>query len=120
MVTFVIFYFNGEDMERLFPKATVKRWVDGDTVDLNVDLGFKVWSEQRFRLARINTPEKKEPGYQEAIVRSNALAPVGSSVVVNCLGYDRYGRWIAEVLNAQSVNVNQVLLDEGLAKPYVD
>lgn len=107
-------------MKRTFPKGTINRWVDGDTVDIDVDLGFKVWSEQRFRLARINTPEKKMPGYQEAINRANALAPVGSSVVVECLGYDRYGRWIAEVINNQSMNVNQILLNEGLAVPYMD
>lgn len=107
-------------MKRVFPLGEVRRWVDGDTVDINVDLGFKVWSVQRFRLARINTPEKGKPGYLEACNRVNELAPVGSMVVVECLGYDRYGRWIAEIINAQFINVNQALLNEGLALPYVD
>lgn len=107
-------------MKRTFPLGVIKRWVDGDTVDVDVDLGFKVWSQQRFRLARINTPEKKMAGHQEAINRVNELAPVGSNVIVDCLGYDRYGRWIAEVINFQSINVNQILLNEGLAKPYID
>ncbi len=104
-------------MNRVFPKAVIKRWVDGDTVDIDVDLGFKVWSEQRFRLARINTPEKKTPGWAEATARSNELAPLGASVSVDCLGYDRYGRWIAEI-TCFSKSVNQALLDEGLALPY--
>lgn len=109
-------------MNRTFPKATVKRWVDGDTVDLNVDLGFKVWSEQRFRLARINTPEKKMIGWQEAIDRVNQLAPIGTNVFVECIGYDRYGRWIAEIstLTDIRIHINQVLLKEGLAKPYAE
>ena len=107
-------------MKRTFPLGVVKRWVDGDTVDIDVDLGFKVWSQQRFRLAHINTPEKKMPGYQEAIDRSNQLAPVGTAVIVECLGYDRYGRWVAKITNKDGVLVNTVLVNEGFAKPYMD
>jgi len=107
-------------MKRTFPLGVVKRWVDGDTVDVDVDLGFKVWSQQRFRLAHINTPEKKMPGYQEAIDRANQLAPVGSAVVVECLGYDRYGRWISEITNKDGIMVNNVLLEEKLAVRFMD
>ncbi len=107
-------------MNRVFPLGEVKRWVDGDTVDVDVDLGFKVWSQQRFRLAHINTPEKKMPGYQEAIERVNQIAPSGSKVIINCLGYDRYGRWIAEITTMDSKNVNQILLDEKLAVRFMD
>ena len=38
-------------------KATVTRVVDGDTVDLEIDLGMSVFAKQRIRLAGINTPE---------------------------------------------------------------
>lgn len=31
-------------------RATVDRWVDGDTVDMVVDLGFRMTTHQRFRL----------------------------------------------------------------------
>ncbi len=106
-------------MDRVYNYATVKRWVDGDTVDAEIDFGFKVTSVQRFRLARINTPEHNEPGYAEAAARSNELAPVGTAIDLTCHGYDRYGRWIASVKNQKTgVEVNQVLLDEKLAKPY--
>lgn len=104
-------------MKREFPNAVVKRWIDGDTVDLDVDLGFKVWSGQRFRLAGINTPEKGEVGCQEATDFANSLAPAGTSVSVVCHGLDRYGRWVADVKKGET-NVGVSLLAKGLAKEY--
>lgn len=38
-------------------KATVERIVDGDTIDVVIDLGFKITTNQRIRLKDINTPE---------------------------------------------------------------
>jgi Kyanoviridae endonuclease len=38
-------------------KATLDRVVDGDTLDLIIDMGFKMTTNQRIRLANINTPE---------------------------------------------------------------
>ena len=39
--------------------AVVNRVVDGDTVDLRIDLGFKVWVEKRCRLLGVDTPETR-------------------------------------------------------------
>lgn len=41
--------------------AEVIRVVDGDTVDMLIDLGFDVWVKQRIRLLGIDTAEKKAP-----------------------------------------------------------
>ena len=38
-------------------KAKVERVVDGDTIDVVIDLGFKVTTHQRIGLQGINTPE---------------------------------------------------------------
>ena len=40
-------------------KATVLRWLDGDTVELLLDLGLRVHVESKFRLGRLNAPETK-------------------------------------------------------------
>lgn len=106
---------------RRFVKNKVIRWVDGDTVILNVDLGFSVWSEQKFRLARINTPEKGQPGYAESVARVNELVPVGAEIAIDCMGLDKYGRWLAEVYipgPSSPASINQMLLNQGLAVPY--
>jgi micrococcal nuclease len=39
-------------------RAKLVRCVDGDTVELDVDLGFKVTMREKFRLTGIDTPEK--------------------------------------------------------------
>ncbi len=107
-------------MEINYINCTVDRWVDGDTVDANVDLGFKIFVKQRFRLAKINTPEKNQPGYIDAITKVNELAPVGSKVIITCYGYDRYGRWIAEVKTPRGLSINAELVLLNLAKPYME
>ena len=42
-------------------KAELIKVVDGDTVDLKVDLGHSTFTEQRYRLYRINAPESRGP-----------------------------------------------------------
>lgn len=99
-------------------RGKVVKVVDGDTIDVSLDLGFKVWHEVRLRLARIDTPEVGQPGATEATERVRLLVPVGSGVVVATAKGDRYGRWISEVTTPDGLNVSDVLLHEGLAKAY--
>jgi len=105
------------DTKRMTFEGEVVRWVDGDTVDLRLDLGFSIYSKQRIRLAGINTPEKNQPNYVEARKKAEELAPVGVGVKLTCHGKDRYGRWIGDVVNGVE-NVNQAILKSGLAVVY--
>jgi micrococcal nuclease len=97
--------------------AVVLRWIDGDTADLSVDLGFSVWIKQRFRLAGIDTPERGKPGYLEATEFSKQMAPPGTGVLVESTEKDKYGRYLAK-LYVGNTTVNQLLLDHKHAKPY--
>lgn len=99
-------------------KAAVERWVDGDTVELTVDLGFHMTMRDHFRLLGIDTPERGRPGAAEAKARSNELAPVDTLVTIVTTKADKYGRWLADVINGAGENVSGVLLAEKLAKPY--
>lgn len=100
--------------------ATVIRWVDGDTVDLDVDCGFHMHGMLRFRLVGINTPERGQPGWAEATARANELAPVGSHVTAyTWKDGDKYGRWLAQIHTEAGPVVNEVLLREGLAVSYL-
>lgn len=105
-------------------EATVARVVDGDTVDLVVDLGFRVHKKDRFRLAGIDTPERGQVGWVEAKQAVEALLPAGSPVIIATQHptqrdpSDKYGRWLATIVSHDGVNVNQHLLREGFAKPY--
>lgn len=105
-------------MANTYP-ATIERWVDGDTVWVNLDLGFRMSVRLDLRLYGVDTPERGTSGYHEAIAFVNRLAPVGSSV--NLRTYknpDKYGRWLAEVITPESRLVNDELVGAGLAVAY--
>jgi micrococcal nuclease len=97
--------------------------VDGDTIDVRIDLGFSIYHTVRLRLARINTPEKGEQGYQEA--KDFVSSFIGCPVLLKTNKEDKYGRYIAEVtLQSKSIDygdfpsLNDILLQKGLAKTY--
>jgi micrococcal nuclease len=99
-------------------KADVVRWIDGDTVELDVDLGFRLSFRDHFRLDGIDTPERGSVGYITAKVRAAQLAPPGSSVLIQTAKSDKYGRYLAALWTDVGPTVNHTLVEEGLAKPY--
>lgn len=99
--------------------AIVDRWVDGDTVDLRVDLGFTVWVKQRFRLDGIDTPERGMVLWKEATDRARSLAPEGSVIKVKSTKTDKYGRYLGTLfVQGQDKTINDILVEEGLAQVY--
>ena len=84
-------------------KAKVVRIVDGDTVELQVDLGFYVTYKHAFRLADINAPEirtKDQEEKKEGMAAKEALEkllPVGSEVSITTEKTGKYGRWLAHL-----------------------
>jgi micrococcal nuclease len=108
-------------------RAKVDRWVDGDTVDCIVDLGFTVYVAIRFRLLGVNTPETNRIASREAGNAATAfaenLAPVGSHVLVRSRKTGKYGRWLADIYPLDGdghagVSVNDALLGAGHAEVY--
>jgi len=99
--------------------AKVVRIVDGDTMDVDVDLGFYLTARKRLRLARIDTPERGEVNFTEATDRVKELTPVGSTIRIKTGKSGGFGRWLAEINYGEaSRNLNDQLLQEGLAKLY--
>ena len=100
--------------------AEVLRWVDGDTVDLTIDLGFHMTFEGRFRLYGVDTPERGQPNHDEAWLHAALVAPPGAKVLARTLkAPDKYGRWLAEILAADGTkSVGESLLENKLAVPY--
>jgi len=110
-------------------KATVTRVVDGDTVDLEVDLGMSVFVKQRIRLARINTPEtygvkKNSMEYKAGIKAKRRLQELveGKEIALETVKdkKGKYGRYLGElyVLDKDWTNINSLLIHEGHAEPY--
>lgn len=102
---------------RRFEYAKCVKVIDGDTIDIEIDLGFSVKIKQRFRLARINTPERGKEGWTAAtnyMLDNVFLNPV----VIRSEKLDKYGRFLAE-LWVGDLNINDEMLRLGLAKEYV-
>lgn len=104
-------------------KATVKRIVDGDTIVVDIDLGFHITiKDHPLRLARINAPEKKGATLATGTKSSNALKQrlEGKEVIVHThkSGEDKYGRLLADIFLGEEC-INDWLLKEGLAVSFM-
>ena len=103
-------------------QARILKVVDGDTCDVIVDLGFRIFIEQRVRLFGVNAPEMSSTDSARGIAARDWLVaelPLGSSVIIRTAKpRDKYGRWLATVF-VSDANINERLLASGLAEPYL-
>jgi len=100
------------------------RAVDGDTIDVMIDHGFRVYTRQRLRLARIDAPELRDKDPEVMKRAFEARDFIVHFFVENgfrCALYtektDRFGRYIAEV-EVNGKNLSDELLRVGLAETY--
>ena len=57
-----------------FRVTEINRVVDGDTIDVTIDLGFDLYKKERVRIAGVDTPEKRTKDLEEkALTRCNQL-----------------------------------------------
>ena len=85
-------------------KCVITKIIDGDTVDVDIDLGFDCWlRKQRIRLYGIDTPEsrtrdKQEKRYGLAAKRFVLdFIPVGSSAILKTKEKGKYGRYLGDM-----------------------
>jgi micrococcal nuclease len=102
--------------------AETVRVVDGDTLDVRLDLGLDVRIDVTLRLVGLNAPEMRTPEgkackawVEHWITIRQSLAPVIVCTVKDHT--EKYGRYLAEVL-CGGVSLNEELLTNGLAVPY--
>jgi micrococcal nuclease len=100
-------------------QARLVRAVDGDTLVLDLDLGFYQWRLGRsYRLARINAPERGIAGATEATLRLFDICNQAKTLMVQTAKADSFDRWIVEVY-ADGINVSDLLVKEGHAEYQV-
>jgi micrococcal nuclease len=97
-------------------KARVVNVVDGDTVDVTIDLGLQIYSNQRIRLYGIDTPERGQIGFSEATARLRELIE-GKEVTLKTHKVSKYGQYLGEI-TVDAVDVNRMMITEGHAKEY--
>ena len=105
-------------------KCVITKIIDGDTVDVDIDLGFDCWlRKQRIRLYGIDTPEsrtrdKQEKRYGLAAKRFVMdFIPVGSSATLKTKEKGKYGRYLGD-LKVGSKWLCKALLDNHHAVKY--
>ena len=103
-------------------RAFVRRVYDGDTVTLDIDLGFDVvLRNQKIRLVRINAPEVRGVQRPEGLKSRDALrAKIGNRWIRIKTEKDKkgkWGRWLGEIWLDEEC-VNDWLLKEGYAEEY--
>lgn len=103
---------------------------DGDTLRVDIDLGFDVWVRNvPLRLAGVDTPEIRGVSDEEK-ARGRAsrdalrqLLAQADVITVITRGRGKYGRWIADLhveFGGVTLCVNHWLIAEGLAEPYME
>lgn len=97
-------------------QAVVTNVVDGDTVDAVIDLGFKVTTSQRLRLARVDTPERNQSGWSEAKAFTEKLIK-GKSVIIRTSKVSKFGYYLAEIY-VDGQNVSDSLIQSKLGRAY--
>ena len=112
-------------------KASVLRIVDGDTIDVMLDLGFDTWVRRRVRSYGINCPEtrtrdkkEKAAGLKAKQFVSDWCTEYNMKCVIKSKGIGKFGRVIGEVFfiknSEESYCLNDMLLDKGHAEPFMD
>ena len=106
-------------------KAYVRSIYDGDTIRVDIDLGFGViLSDQSLRLLGLDTPEIRGEERTHGLISRNFVVeriPVGSYITITTVKdrKEKFGRYLATVFYGDDMkNLNEELLQSGMAKPY--
>jgi micrococcal nuclease len=107
----------------------VKKVVDGDTLDVVIDLGFNILFEQRVRMAGIDTPEsrtrdkfEKSLGIESKEYLKKHLKDAKSVVIKTekMNSSEKYGRILGWVyINGDTVSLNDMMINDGYAWGYM-
>jgi len=107
----------------------VKNVVDGDTIDVVIDLGFDILFASRVRLAGIDTPESRTTDKAEKALGLEAKEYLkkqlkdAKSVVIRTEkmnSSEKYGRILGWVyVNGESESVNNKMINDGYAWGYL-
>jgi micrococcal nuclease len=104
----------------------INRVIDGDTIDVDIDLGFSITISHRVRLKNIDAAEtrtkdleEKAEGIKARLWLEKELAREGEWII-ETHKEDKYGRILGTLyFVGDSITLNERMLNEGIAKPYI-
>ena len=115
-----------------FRVVSIDRVVDGDTIDVSIDLGFDLIKKERVRIAGIDTPEKRTRDLEEKALGIDATNWMKKNLEDTIAGDDeltirtelvggmgKYGRLLGWLYVGESnVSLNEIMIEEGYAWAY--
>ena len=103
-------------------RANVTKVYDGDTITVDIDLGFGIWKKgEKIRLFQIDAPEirgeEREKGRESRDVLRDMI--LGKEVMLWTVKdrQGKYGRYLGVVCR-DGVNINRWMVEHGYAKDY--
>ena len=115
-----------------FRVTEINRVVDGDTIDVTIDLGFDLYKKERVRIAGVDTPEKRTRDKEEKALGLDATAWMKEKLEGAIKGDDeltirtelkggvgKYGRLLGWLyVGDDEFSLNQQMITEGYAWEY--
>ena len=115
-----------------FREISIDKVVDGDTIDVTIDLGFDLYKKERVRIAGVDTPEKRTRNLEEKALGLDATAWIKDKLEGAVDGDDdliirteldggvgKYGRLLGWLyIGDATVSLNEKMIDEGYAWAY--
>ena len=115
-----------------FRVIEINRVVDGDTIDVTIDLGFDLYKKERVRVAGVDTPEKRTRDLEEKALGidatnwlkdklEGAIAGDDDLVIRTELdgGVGKYGRLLGWLyIGDGDLSLNEQMITEGYANAY--
>ena len=115
-----------------FRVVKINRVVDGDTIDVTIDLGFDLYKKERVRVAGVDTPEKRTKNLEEKALGLDATAWLKAKLEETIKGDEeltirtelkggvgKYGRLLGWLYVGDSdISLNEQMITEGYAHAY--
>ena len=115
-----------------FRVTKINRVLDGDTIDVTIDLGFDLYKKERVRIAGVDTPEKRTRNAEEKVLGidatnwlkdklSGAISGDDDLIIRTELigGVGKYGRLLGWCyVGDAEISLNEQMIAEGLAWAY--
>ena len=116
-----------------FRVTKIVKVLDGDTIDVLIDLGFDLFKKERVRIAGVDTPEKRTRDLEEKALGIDAtnwlkkkledtIAGEGDELTIRTElvgGTGKYGRLLGWLyINEDLISLNEQMITEGYAWAY--
>lgn len=110
--------------EKTYDIINVYKIIDGDTIDVMIDLGFDIFYKGRVRFNGINTPESRtsDPREKELGLKAKEYTEQfivnSKSLTLAFEKREKFGRLLGKIYNEKNECLNDKLIEAGLAREY--